>query len=439
MSIFRAYDIRGVFGKDITEQVALGIGKALGTILTGRGKVCVGYDTRPSSVPLFKSFTAGLLSTGCDVIDLGLVSNPMTYFFSMKNKMFGCYITASHNPTNWNGFKMIRQNGTSFIEEGRELERAYNLGKFKSGKGRMTKADAIGAYQEFMLSKFKGLKCKVVVDFLGGAGKMSEKLLKKTGLDVVPLHTLSDASLYGFHMLEPWGVLLDSAKKAVKEEKADFGVAFDCDADRSIFISPDGKYVDPSVMVGLFAKNALRRKGKVIATFDCASEIRELVKNLGGELIWSRIGHSFIEERLVEEDALLAGEESSHYFFGDIYPFSDGALSALKLCSIIKETGKSFDQLLGEIDFHPVEKIYINAKTDEKKDKTVDEMRLRHPESINIYDGFKIILNETEWIIVRASQTLPEVNLCMEAKSDKRRKEMIKKYSAEIRSLIHKA
>jgi phosphomannomutase len=234
-------------------------------------------------------------------------------------------------------------------------------------------------------------------------------------------------------MLEPWGVLLDVAKKTVKKERADFGVAFDCDADRSIFISPDGQYVDPDIMVGIFAKNALKKnKGNIIATFDCASELEDMVKGMGGRLYRSRIGHSFIEKKILEKNALFAGEDSSHFFFNDFYPFSDGVLSTMKLCKILKETGKSFDELIGDINFNPIGKIYIDAKTDEKKDEVVERLRKKYPKSTDISDGFKIFLNNTEWVIIRGSQTLPEINLCIEARNQKRMKELLGKYSKII-------
>jgi phosphomannomutase len=438
MSIFKAYDIRGVYGKDITGEVASKLGRSLGTMLKGKGQVCVGYDTRPSSKPLFQEFTSGLMSTGCDVIDLGLVTNPMTYFYARKNKIFGCHITASHNPSNWNGFKLINPKGISFLEEGKTLERIFNAGKFVSGKGKkLREKEPFRDYQRILRGRFGKLDCRIVVDFLGGAGIRSSPILKETGIDAIKLHGKPNAHLYGFHMLEPWGVLLDSAKKAVKRSHADFGVAYDCDADRSIFISPDGQYVDPSVMVGIFSKHELqKRKGKVVATFDCASEVQPMVKGMGGSFSWSRIGHSFIEKKVLLERAIFAGEDSSHFWFGEFYPFSDGLLSTLELCRIIKERDKGFDELIREIRFKPVEKIYFDAKTDEKKERVVEILRKKYPGSIDIRDGFKIRMNDIEWVIVRGSQTLPEINLCVEAKTKSSMKRITKRYSEEIKKLI---
>ncbi len=433
MHIFKAYDIRGVYGEDITDEIALDLGKALGTFLKGKGKVCVGFDTRKSSVSIFNNFTEGLTSTGCDVISLGMVPNPFAYFYAWKNKIFGCHITASHNPANWNGFKLIKPNGVSFIEENKVLESILKSKKFIAGKrGKIIEKDISKEYISFIKRKIGSLKGKIVVDFLGGAGIKNLEFFKQVGLEVIPLHTKPDASLYGFHMLEPWGELLNDAKKAVKKEKVDFGVAYDCDADRSIFINSAGDYVDPSIVIGIFIKYLLK-KGNVITTFDSATELEKISNDRGRKLLLSRIGHSFIEQKIVDENALFAGEESSHYFLNEFYPFSDGMLTTLSLCKILKETKKSFDELIKETKIHPILKIYIDAKTDEKKDEVIEKLRKGYPKSIDIADGFKIKLNGIEWVIIRGSQTLPEINLCIEALNEKSLKELSEKYSKIIK------
>jgi phosphomannomutase/phosphoglucomutase len=436
MNIFKAYDIRGIYGEDITDEIALDLGKSLGTFLKGKGNVCIGYDTRPSSINLFKNFVSGLTSTGCNVVSLGMVPNPIAYFFAWKNKIYGCHVTASHNPVDWNGFKLIKPNGVTFIDEYKTLESILRSKKFITGKkgNVIEEKNAINEYVNFLKSKFGKLNGKIIVDFLGGAGIRSLEVLKKLGLDVIPLHEKPDASLYGFHRLESWGDLLNTAMETVKKEKADFGVAFDADADRSIFINSAGEYMDPSVMHGIFTKNILKgKKGKIIATFDSATELEKLSKDIGGKLIWSRIGHNFIEQKILDENALFAGEQSSHYYFNEFYPFSDGVLTTLKLCKILNETKRSFDDFIKEIKFHPVVKLYIEAGTDEKKIEVVEKLRNKHPDSIDIADGFKFKLNEVEWVIIRGSQTLPEINLCIEALNEKRMKELVQKYSDIIK------
>ena len=439
MSIFRAYDIRGIYGKDLTDEVAFKIGKALGTFLEGREKVCVGYDTRPSSPTLFKNLISGLLSTGCKVVSIGMVPNPVAYFFAWKKKIFGCYVTASHNPVEWNGFKIFKPNGTSFTEkEIKKLERIYNSGKFIVGKGNMEKEkNAIREYMEFLLNKLNRLEGKIIVDFLGGAGVCVAKIFKKIGLKTVLLHNKPDASLYGFHRLEPWGDLLNLVKKAVKKEKADLGVAFDADADRSVFIDSKGNFVDPSKISAIFIHELLKSKrGKVVLTYDCAVELEEFVRKLRSIVIWSRIGHSFIEEKLVKEKAIFGGEQSSHFFFNIFYPFSDGILSTLYLIKILNKNKKSLEEFVKQFKFNPIAKLYINAKTDEAKVRVIEEIRRKYRNSIDVGDGFKVFLNKGEWVLIRASQTLPEINLCIQAKNRRRLKGLVEKYSRIIKKKI---
>jgi phosphomannomutase len=434
MNLFRAYDLRGVYPDEINERIAERVGKALGTFLQGRETVCVGFDTRFSSKRISKSLSSGLISTGCDVISLGLVPSPIVYFHAWKNKTFGCAITASHNPQEWNGFKLIKPDGTSFVEDLEKLKNVFESENFLKGRGRIEEdKKVLEEYTRFLQKKFGILKGRIVIDFLGGAGVIAANVFEDIGLNIIPLHDKPDPSLYGFHRLEPWGKLLNTAKKKVKREKVDFGVAFDCDADRSVFISPTGEYVDGSVMNGIFIEHILKRKkGEIIATYDCATELEKFAKKFNGKFSWCRVGHGFIEKKRLEENALFAGEQSSHFYFNEFYPFSDGILTTLYLAKILNETGEKFNELINRIKFHPVEKIYINAGNDEKKIRVVEELKKDFPKAMDIMDGFKIKLNNVEWILIRSSQTLPEINICAEGKNKKRLNEIVKKYSRLI-------
>jgi len=438
MNLFRAYDIRGIYGKELTDEKARKLGKALGTFLKGNKTVCIGFDTRPSSPDLFDSFASGLLSTGCNVISLGMVPNPVAYFFAWKNKMFGCYITASHNPVEWNGIKLFKPNGVSFTEELEILRNVFSSGKFLKGKGEMEEREAINDYTNFLRERIGKIRGRIVVDFLGGSGTALTKAFREIGVDIKALHEKPDPSLYGFHRLEPMGDLIYSLSESIKDGKFDFGVALDCDADRAVFIDSHGNPIDSSVMCAIFIKEILKEKkgGKVVLTHDCASELDEFTRRLGGRVIRCRIGHNFVEQKVVEEKAVFGGEQSSHYYFSFFYPFSDGMLSTLYLCKILSETGKRLDELAQSISFHPIARVYINAKTDEKKFKVIQRIRKSYSKAIDVADGIKIKLNDIEWILIRASHTLPEINLCVEAKNEQRLKELIHKYSKLIRGEI---
>ena len=432
MDLFRLYDIRGVYSKTINENVAEKLGKALGTFLKGRGDICVGYDTRTSSSKLMKKLVDGLISTGCNVINLGMIPNPFSYFFAWKHKIFGVYITASHNPANWNGFKFFKPNGTSFtFQELRKLKNLYNQKKFIHGNGKLLKKDVKKEYTKFLKEKIPKLNGKVAIDFLGGAGFTAKNSLEKMGLKLISIHEKPDANFYGFHRLEPWGNLLRDLKYIVKKRSVNFGVAYDADADRAVFVDDKGRWIDPSIIGYLLIESILkRRKGKIVVTFDCASELENFSEKLGGKVIRSRIGHNFIEQKIIKEKALLAIEESSHFYLSEFYPFSDGILATLYLAKLLE--GKKLSELTNKIKINPIDRFYINVHNDKTKRKIIRVIKSRYPRALNIKDGIKMWLNKSEWVIIRSSATLPEINICIQAKNRERLQKLRRKFTDYI-------
>jgi phosphomannomutase/phosphoglucomutase len=437
MSIFRAYDIRGVYKKDITENVMLKLGKSLGTFLKGNKNVAIGYDTRISSKRLFDSFAKGLTSTGCNVINLGMVPNPMVYFYAWKNKTFGVMVTASHNPKEWNGLKLVRPRGVSFINELEEIEKIYKYGKFIKGKGKITKADVKEPYRKFLKRKIGFIKKRVVVECFGTVGVIALPILKDLGLNVISLHDKPDGKFFGFERPEPKGHNLNIIKKTVKREGADFGAAFDGDADRAVFIDDKGRELDGSIMSAIFIEHILNKKrGRIVITPDCASEIEKIIEDMGGRAVWGRVGHGFIERRVLYERALFAGEQSSHFYFNQFYPFSDGILAILYLAKVLTESDEKLSKIVDRIKLYPIEKIYINVRTDENKKEIMKKLKKKYHDAKKMMDGIKIKLNNIEWVLIRPSQTMPEINLCIEAKNKTRLRELKEKYSKIIRKEI---
>ena len=435
MSIFRAYDIRGIYKENLTESVMLKLGKTLGTFLGGNKNVAVGYDTRISSKRLFDSFAKGLTSTGCNVINLGMVPNPMVYFYAWKNKTFGAMITASHNPNEWNGLKIIRPSGISFINEIDKLEKLFKYGKFMEGKGKITKGSVAEKYKIFLKRKIGFIKKKVVVECFGTVGVKALPILKDLGLDVISLHDKPDGNFFGFERPEPKGKNLQMLKKAVKKSKADFGFAFDGDADRAVFVDNKGRELDGSTMIAIFSEYILRKKrGKIIVTFDSASEIEKIVEDAGGRIVWNRVGHGFIERRIVYERALFAGEQSSHFYFNQFYPFSDGILSALYLAKILMDEDEKLSKMVDKIKLNPIEKVYINVSNESNKNRIIKVLKKKYPNAESLMDGIKLNL-DGDWILIRASQTNPEINLVIEAKNKTMIKELLQKYSKIVRKL----
>jgi phosphomannomutase len=192
-------------------------------------------------------------------------------------------------------------------------------------------------------------------------------------------------------------------------------------------------------MNAIFIKYILsKKKGKIVATYDCASELEDLTKKYGGELIWCRVGHGFIEQKVVENNALFACEQSSHFYFNEFYPFSDGIMATVYLAKILQETGKNLLQLMKEVKLHPVEKTYIDAVNDEIKFKVMEELEKEYPNAQKLEDGIKIRINKVEWVLLRTSQTLPEINICAEGRDKKRLKQIVEKYSKIVNEKIGK-
>jgi phosphomannomutase/phosphoglucomutase len=439
MSIFKAYDIRGVYPNELNEEIAERLGKAVGTFLKEK-TVCVGYDTRNSSPSIFDFFSKGLASTGCNVFAIGLIPNPVNYFYAWKKGIYGCYVTASHNSSEWNGMKFSNPDGTSFIDEIKEIERIYNSQNFIKGEGKIENVNnAMEIYEEFLKANIKNQKGKVVIECFGGAGVKAIEILRNLGLDVISLHDKPDGNFYGVERPEPKGENLQFLINEIKAKSVDFGVAFDGDGDRAVFVDEKGRELNGSMMIPIFVRDILKsRKGTIIVTADCASEIKKIVEDHGGRLIWWRVGHGFIEKKSQEEKTLFSGEHSSHFYFSYLYPFSDGILSVLYLAKILNKSEKKLSNLVDEIKMHPVDKLYINVGNDENKNRILGEIKKKFPESLDIMDGVKIELNDIEWVLLRASQTNPEINLCVEAINEKRLRELIEEYSNLIKDLREK-
>jgi phosphomannomutase/phosphoglucomutase len=435
MSVFRAYDIRGVYGKDLTEEVMENIGKALGTFLEGNKTVCVGYDVRNSSESLYKAFCSGLLSTGCNIIFIGLIPNPILYFYSWKSNIFGAYITASHNPKEWNGLKLVRPDGISFIDELKDLKKIYESQNFLKGKGNLTEDNALEKYKKFLMDKIGKVTGKVVVESFGATGTIILDMLREFGLEVIGLHDKIDGNFYGFKP-EPKGENMKMLRETVKREGADFGVAYDCDLDRSVFVDETGKELNGSMMTPVFSEYILKKeKGPILVTADCSSEIEKRVKKMGGTVIWWRVGHGFIEQKGMEENVLFSAEQSSHFWFNKFYHFSDGILTTLMAAKLLSETDEKLSELVNKTKINPMEKMYIDVKTDKNKLRIMDEINKRYPDALNIMDGVKIMLNDTEWVLIRASQTTPKINLCIEAKTEDSLKKIREEYTTMVNSI----
>jgi phosphomannomutase len=438
-NIFLAYDVRGIYGKEITKEVAERLGKSLGTLLKGR--FAIGYDTRASSKVLHDCFVKGLISTGSDVVSIGLAPNPVLYFYCWKNKIPGVLVTASHLAREYNGFKFARPDGSSFSHELGELRRIFFSKRFARGKGKVEyETQAIDRYLDFIGKKVRVKReLRIAMDCFNGASSLAApRAMELANCKPIELYTTPDQGLFSGRKPEPTEENLKELQAVVLEEGSHFGVAYDGDGDRSVFVDELGRTIRGDTLTAIFAREILSgRKGKVIAPVNSSSCVRIEVEKLGGELVECRIGHTFIEDALLKERALFAGEPSSHFYFNLIYPFSDGILATLKLAEILSKDKGRLSNLVDSIPRYPISSANVDCKTHEKKLAVIEilkeELGKRYESSL--VDGIKVFLDEG-WILLRPSNTEPLIRITVEARSKKEAKELLKEFSSLVRGKL---
>jgi len=435
--IFRAYDIRGIVDQDLNPEIAELIGKAFGTYLIERGtkEVLVGRDVRASSPEYKKAFIQGLLSTGCNVIDIGITLSPILYFSRQHYKIDGgAMVTASHNPREWNGFKLCHGTTTIKAEEIQKVGDIVLAAKFKTGKGKIRKLDPFPDYLREIEKRIELKKqLRVIVDCGNAAPALFvPKFLEKLGYKVISISPNIDSS-FPRGLLDP--VKLDHYQeltKKVKEEKADVGLLFDGDGDRVGFVDKEGNiWLGDMILILLIREILPKNPGrKVIVEVKDSELVFEETKRLGGIPIFWKTGHTSISHKVFEEKAILGGEMSCHYWItDDWYYFDDPMYTTARILKIISESGKSLSQLMGEIPIYPATPEYRLECPEDKKFKTVEELvkyfRDKCDKVIDV-DGIRGYIKDG-WFLIRASNTQPLISLRCEAKT-KEGLEKIKKF-----------
>jgi phosphomannomutase/phosphoglucomutase len=427
-SIFRAYDIRGVVGQSLNEDVIYTMGRVLGTLTLEKGDklMVVGRDGRLSGPVLYDALCKGILSTGCDVIAIGMVPTPLLYYstFVMETHS-GVMLTGSHNPAEYNGLKMVIKGQTLSDQDIKNLyQRAINQ-QFAQGQGELRELEVIERYLNHVAHDVKLARpLKVVVDCGNGvAGAIVPQLFRRLGCDVHELFCDVDGNFPNHHPDPSQPENLQDLIRIVKEKNADVGLAFDGDGDRLGVVTGQGKIIWPDRQLMLFAKSILAKKpgAKIIYDVKCTNHLHVLVEALGGEPIMWKTGHSLIKAKLAETQALLAGEMSGHIFIKDRwYGFDDAIYAGARLLEILAEQQDSCDAVFNAIPdsvntpelkiyvdeaekFSLMEKIIAQAKFDEAQLMTIDGLR------VNFAKG---------WGLVRPSNTTPCLVLRFEAENE---------------------
>ena len=442
--IFRGYDIRGIYNKDLTEEVAFTIGRGFGTYIQNIGKrdVIVARDNRESGEKLEKAVINGVLSSGANVINIGLVTTPMYYFSWEKLNVYsGIMITASHNPKEYNGFKIaFDESGNAFGEKIQEFRRFIEKGEFKDGKGSLYHEDIKEAYLKRIKSSIDmgKRKLKVVIDPGNGTSSIIVKdVFSMFDIDVTYICDTSDPTFPNHHPDPSVEENLKLLKVKVNEVKADIGIAFDGDADRLGIVDEKGKFIPADHFMIIIWRDIISKVNNKCALYDvkCTKALADEVTRLGGTTLMYRVGNSYIKAKMKEGDFAFGGEYSGHMFFRDRWPgFDDGIYAGLRIIEILSKNNKKVSELLEGINkYYSTPEIKIDSTEDEKYDMVnkVKEYALSKGYNICDIDGVRIEFDDA-WLLVRAGQTGPEVTLRFEATTKKRLNELQKEFKKVI-------
>ena len=424
-SIFREYDIRGIYPDEINEKVMTNIAKGIAIKCQREGvsEICVGRDGRISGKNLLTSLSKSLESHGINVINLGLVTTPLLYFGSQKQESkSGVMITGSHNPKNYNGVKLIINDkpvsGTeiyNLIEVDATIPDKLGVTSFQD-----IKEEYINEVKENIDLK-SAKKIKVVIDCgNGAAGCIAPRLFKNIGCEVVELYSEIDGNFPNHHP-DPGKIEnLTELISKVKETSADLGLAFDGDGDRVGLITDQGEIIFPDKIMMMLSKDILKsNKGSIIFDVKCSNALPEIISQLGGTAIMSPTGHFHIKNGIKKHNPLLAGEMSGHIFFNDKwYGFDDGHYSGARIIELISKENKTISEINSELPvLFSTPELNINV-TDETKFQIIKDFTSKctlNGEKITI-DGLRINF-ENGWGLLRASNTTPKLVLRFEGNS----------------------
>ena len=432
--IFREYDIRGIVGTDLTPESVTSIGKAIGTyIRRGNGKkMILGRDVRSSSVEFCNILSKALNSTGCNVIDIGMVPTPVLYFaLHHFNADGGVMITGSHNPPEFNGFKISQGFHSLYGEKVQELKGLIEVNDFEVGTGTTKQQQVLAEYMEKICSILEiPRKIKVVVDGGNGCfGIVGPDLLKKLGQTPIELFSEPDGTFPNHHPDPTVSEHLTDLIEKVRLENAELGIGFDGDADRIGVVDEKGNILWGDQLLTIFARDILSRNpgATIVGEVKCSQNLYKDIKKHGGVPVMAAAGHSLIKNKMRETGALLAGEMSGHICFADnYYGFDDAIFAACRVLQIVAQSNKKVSEMLADLPataYTP--EIRIDCP-DDQKFKIVRELTEIFREKYEVIDIDGVRVNfDDGWALIRASNTQPVLVFRLEAVTKERLKELV--------------
>lgn len=447
-NIFRGYDIRGVYPSEIDEDTAYTIGLGFGSKIREMGKTTciVGHDNRLSSDSLYDSLIEGILSTGIDVISLGICTTPMYYYACIKLNVFsGVMVTASHNPKDDNGFKFaFDESGNCKGQEIQDFLTYILKGKFLEGNGTFSiyriEDDYLKLFQDSL--NFGPRRVKVVIDPGNGTTSIiAKKLFEMFPMDLIVINGESDGHFPNHHPDPCVEDNLSQLKRAVLEHHADVGLAFDGDGDRMGMVTNSGRFLPTDLYMILIIRDIIHKVSKKEFLYDvkCSKALSDEIERLGGKGICYRTGNSYTKAAVRDYDLPFGGELSGHVFFRDRWPgFDSGLYAGLRMIEILSYTTKSVDEL--------AEGIPVYYSTPELKFAADDDIKFSIIEKIEEYvksknyqyltiDGIKVLFDDS-WALVRASNTGPNITARFEANSMQRLEELQNEFVSLLQQFL---
>jgi len=442
--IFRAYDIRGIYGKDLTEEVFQKIGFVLGE---KKKKFLVGYDIRKSGESLASALISGLNKKRAKVFFTGRVPFGLCFFSGFKLKVEKTiFITASHLPPEWNGLKINFGDGEPIsqkeIEKIKKMVLEIEEKELKFEKPKFKKVDFKKEYIKTLSEKFpllKGKRLKIVLDCGNGSlSFLAPEIFKKFGFKTIELFCRPDPR-FPNRPSEPTFEATKKLREKVLKEKADFGVAFDGDGDRAVIVDDEGRYLTGNQLGIILGKELLEnsKNKKIVKTVSCSMAIEEELKPLGAKIFEVPVGHTWVIRSCKEKKAILGIEETSHIVMPEYFLFDDAVLVPLKVAEILLKENKKLSEIVSQIKIYPSEGIEFECP-DEKKFKVMENLVKtfkKKYKKVNTLDGVKVIFKDS-WILIRASNTSPKIRLYLEAKNERNLERLKREFTAILKKCI---
>ncbi|MBN2330669.1 MAG: phosphomannomutase/phosphoglucomutase [Candidatus Aenigmarchaeota archaeon] len=437
-NIFRAYDIRGMYGKDLDERIMERIGNAFASLFV-KDAVVVGMDGRKSSPGLKKALIDGVIRSGKDVIDVGMLPRGVYLFFAWKRNLPSAYITASHLGKEWNGIKFAYSNGIELFEPDNYKVRNRVLGgKSHDAKkpGRVEKAEPIEDYKRFVLSKVgrTDRPLRVVMDCGNGvAGMVAPDLFEQAGFEVATIFGDVDGN---FPNRPPDIDESDLSRLIDKSKHSDMGIVFDGDGDRLKLLDDKGRIMGPEAVSYLILRQLTKEeKGPIIANVECLKVMDEIAEKQGRDIYRVRVGNSFLVQAVFEHGACFGVERSGHFCVPSIIPVDDALAVSLYAAKILSGTGKRLSDIVDEIPLYPFKRLKVDC-ADDLKFKVIESLKKKlasRYEHVNTIDGVRVDF-DYGWALIRASNTGPVIRISIEAVDEVK----IKKLSDEFLGILKK-